>query len=53
LINANETPRSFRATHVPPPGSEGQMTRRFFTTVRLGGRPCGRASFSSRFIARQ
>jgi hypothetical protein len=53
LINANETPESFKAIQVPPPGSEGQRTSRFCIAFNAGGRLCGRTSFSSRFIARQ
>src|SRR6266699_4943885 len=53
LMIASVAPWLFTAIHVPPPGSDGEMTARPFTIFFFGGRPVGRVSFSSRFIPRQ
>src|SRR5947199_211241 len=50
---AHVAPWSFTAIHVPPPGSDGEITARPFTFFFFGGRPLGRVSFSSRFMPRQ
>src|SRR2546426_11902994 len=53
LINASVAPWSFTAIHIPPPGSDGEITTRPFTFFLFGGSPVRRVSFSSRFIPRQ
>jgi hypothetical protein len=53
LMSASVVPWSLTAIHVPPAGSEGEITARPFTFFFFGGRPVGRVSFSSRFIPRQ